>query len=100
MDTNVQVSNSAQIAQNRLLADVMDLLNRVDEYMGDRADVEDGDYGVPLPNVEMSFSAEIQSIMEKLERLKIVSTFPGSEPRKVLVKNIQDLELILKNSIH
>jgi hypothetical protein len=69
MDTNnVQVSNSAQIAQNRLLADVLDLLVRVDDYMDDRADVEDGDYGVPRPNVEMSFSAEIESIIKKLEQ--------------------------------
>lgn len=35
-------------------------------------------------------------VMAELERLKIVSPFLGSEPRKVLVKSFRELEIILK----
>lgn len=37
-----------------------------------------------------------KDVMAELERLKIVSPFLGSEPRKVLVKSFTELEKILK----
>jgi hypothetical protein len=47
---------------------ILDLLERLNDYMDDRKDVEDGDYGVPRPNIEMSFSTEISAAMEEYKR--------------------------------
>lgn len=58
----------ATIAASPMLADVLDLLVQLKDYMDARADVEDGDYGVPRPNVELGFSADIESQIVALQQ--------------------------------
>ncbi len=38
-------------------------LEQCEDYFDNRADVVDGDYGVPAPNAEMSILAEIRSAL-------------------------------------
>jgi hypothetical protein len=47
-----------------LLAD----LEEVAEYFRGRADVEDGDYGVPVPNEEMRLQRLVEEVIEELGR--------------------------------
>ena len=63
-----QDTNSSPNRINTVLADVRELLIRLNDYMDDRSDVEDGDYGTPRPNVEMSYSVEIGSLIDELEK--------------------------------
>jgi hypothetical protein len=48
--------------------DLLDLLERLAEYMDDRSGDLDGDYGERLPNTEMKFSTEIEEAIQKLEK--------------------------------
>ena len=40
-------------------------LEQCEEYFDDRADVVDGDYGVPAPNTEMQMLSEVRAALRK-----------------------------------
>ncbi len=54
--------------EKELLQDTYSLLLDLLEYMDDRSDVLDGDYGNPEPNQEMMFLTEITRVSEKLNK--------------------------------
>jgi hypothetical protein len=47
--------------------DLLDLLERLAEYMDDRSGDLDGDYGERLPNTEMKFSTEIEKLLRNMK---------------------------------
>jgi len=47
--------------------DIVDVLERCKDYFDNRADVVDGDYGVPFPNEEMSLFGDVCDALEALE---------------------------------
>lgn len=53
-----------------VLGEAKQVLNDLWEYMDDRSDIEDGDYGIPKPNKEMKLLVEIDALLEKLNQLK------------------------------
>ncbi len=58
---------SANEQFQKRISDLTDLLTRISEYMGDKADTIDGE--VPGPNTEMSFLSEIKEALEKARTL-------------------------------
>lgn len=49
------------------MGDAHDLLTDLGAYMDSRADLRDGDYGIPEPNEEAVFHARIKDVLAKLE---------------------------------
>ncbi len=47
--------------------DLLDLLERLEEYMDNKSGDLDGDYGERWPNEEMVFASEIREAIEKLK---------------------------------
>jgi hypothetical protein len=50
------------------MENIIDLLERLHDYMDNRSDTKDGENGWPVPNEEMSFCVEIQEAIEKLKK--------------------------------
>ena len=44
---------------------VLATLHEVEEYLDNRADVIDGDYGIPEPNTEMRLLTEVRAAIAK-----------------------------------
>lgn len=44
------------------------ILDEIEEYLEDREDVVDGDYGQPAPNKEMRLLAELRAARSQTER--------------------------------
>jgi hypothetical protein len=58
------------------IADVDQALIDAADYFDNRADVNDGDYGVPSPNREMTLASQCDEALERLEALRT----HGSQP--------------------
>ncbi len=50
------------------MKEVVDVLTDLETYFDNRADVMDGDYGVPEPNAEMQHLTAVQSVLAQLGR--------------------------------
>lgn len=46
-----------------MTAEIRELLVRAAEFLDNYADVEDGDYGVPRPNVAMALARDIEEAL-------------------------------------
>jgi hypothetical protein len=55
------------------MENIIDLLERLHDYMDNRSDTKDGENGWPVPNEEMSFCVEIREAIEKLSQGKSIS---------------------------
>jgi hypothetical protein len=69
MKASAFITAIAQQHNDRLLGEILDLLVRLQDYMDDHSDTDDGDYGIPVPNREMIFSRDIEAAIETLELL-------------------------------
>lgn len=49
------------------MTDLLDLLERLEDYMDNKSGDIDGDYGERKPNKEMTFLNDIREQIEKLE---------------------------------
>ena len=58
------------------IAEAIQALIDAGDYFSARADVNDGDYGVPSPNREMTLASQCDEALERLEALRT----HGSQP--------------------
>ena len=66
-------------AYRAAIADAEQALTDAADYFGNRADVNDGDYGVPEPNTEMRLASQCD---EANNRLSAIRARTQSEPSK------------------
>lgn len=52
------------------IAEAIQALIDAGDYFSARADVNDGDYGVPSPNREMTLASQCDEALERLEALR------------------------------
>ena len=57
-------------AYRAAIADAEQALIDAADYFGNRADVNDGDYGEPSPNREMTLASQCDEALERLEALR------------------------------
>jgi hypothetical protein len=68
-EQSAYVEKSMAMDCRHVLHETLDMLIVLEEYMSNRADVEDGDYGQPKPNEEMKLQSELLASIEKIEKV-------------------------------
>ena len=63
-------------ARETAITEAIQALIDASDYFDNRADVNDGDYGVPSPNREMTLASQCDEALERLEALRT----HGSQP--------------------
>ena len=57
-------------ARETAITEAIQALIDAGDYFDNRADVNDGDYGVPSPNREMTLASQCDEALERLEALR------------------------------